>query len=536
MARARFGFDALRPGQEESVLSLLEGRDTLSVMPTGSGKSAIYQIAALFIRGPTVVISPLLALQKDQLDSIESQGLAGAAAVNSLVRVSDEREALERLEDGGLEFLFLAPEQIARKAMRQRLLESPPTLFVVDEAHCLSEWGHDFRPDYLKLRSFIEALGRPRILAITATASPGVRQDIVERLGMRNPRIIVRGFDRPNIHLAVEPCADDALKRRALLRFVKSAGVPGIVYTATRKSAETLARFLEESGFRSIFYHAGMSKADREAAQGDFMSGREVLMVATNAFGMGVDKPDVRFVCHYEIPESLDAYYQEVGRAGRDGKPARALLLFRQADVGLRRSLSSGWKLDRDSVESVAETLVESGAPLDPKILAQAAAIHASKVSRALHRLEEVGAVEILPSGEAALSGESLDPEKIAAEAVEEQERYRDTRRLRIDIMEDYALTQLCRRRYILNYFGEPREPFCGSCDTCDSGRSATREKETAHLPFPPKAPVIHAELGPGTVLGYEGDRIEVLFERIGPKKLLLDHVVSKGLLRNVAP
>jgi ATP-dependent DNA helicase RecQ len=329
------GLETIRPGQEQTILSILERRDTLAVMPTGYGKSAIYQVAAVVLRGPTVVISPLIALQRDQVATIAEQEVGGAALVNSALRQSERREAFEHLEEGELEFLFLAPEQFNQEATLERLRTANPSLFVVDEAHCISEWGHDFRPEYLRLGAVIEALGHPVVLALTATASPPVREEIVTRLGMRRPCVIVRGFDRPNIWLGVETFPSELAKKHALVERVLAADKPGIVYVATRKHAEAVAEALGDHGMKSVYYHAGMNPRERAQVQEAFLTDAEEVIVATNAFGMGIDKANVRFVFHYDIPPTVDAYYQEVGRAGRDGQEARALLLYRPEDLGL---------------------------------------------------------------------------------------------------------------------------------------------------------------------------------------------------------
>jgi ATP-dependent DNA helicase RecQ len=347
-AREVFGYEQLRPGQAEAVERVLAGCDTLAVMSTGYGKSAIYQIAALLIPGPTVVVSPLIALQRDQVSDLEREGAGGAAAVSSFVPADERREALEELAEGALEFLFLSPEQLSNDEVLADVASSGPSLFVVDEAHLISEWGHDFRPDYLKLGAVAEAIGRPPILALTATAAPPVREEIVERLGMRSPEVLVRGFDRPNIHFGVERFHDARAKRRALLSRVAEEPKPGIVYAATRRLAEEIASELAAAGVSSLAYHGGMKRAARVEAQEAFMGDLVDVVVATTAFGMGVDKPNVRFVFHSEPSESVDSYYQEVGRSGRDGSEARALLFYRSEDLGLRRFFAGGSNGDRD--------------------------------------------------------------------------------------------------------------------------------------------------------------------------------------------
>lgn len=467
LAREKLGFPRLRPGQQEAIEALREGRDTVVVQPTGSGKSAIYQIAGLITEGTTIVVSPLIALQKDQMDGIEAAGVAPAAIVNSHQKASDVKQAFARMADGSLEYLFLAPEQLHKPATIEKLKQNPPSLFVVDEAHCISEWGHDFRPDYQRLGNVIEMLGHPITLALTATASETVQQEIVNRLQMRNPKLIVRGFDRPNLHLRVDHFASESDKRDELLRRIDWADKPGIVYVATRKHAEDIAHALSEANVSSAFYHAGMAPKDRARIHEEFMGGDVDVIVATNAFGMGVDKHDVRFVYHYDISDSIDAYYQEVGRAGRDGEPAEAVLFYRSEDMHLPKFLKGGGRVMEAEIEQIQHCLRESAEPLTAKVLHEQTGLTVHKIEKVLNRLEEVGALECLADGTVRLK-ENADQHGALSEATAEEEHHREYDRKRLEQMQAYAESRSCRRAHILRYFGEQDvAENCGNCDVC---------------------------------------------------------------------
>jgi ATP-dependent DNA helicase RecQ len=537
VAREQLGYDRLRPGQEDAMKSVLAGRDTLAVMPTGSGKSAIYQIAGRLLPGPVVVISPLLALQRDQLEGLEEQDLGEAVVINSTLGAADRAQALERIGAGEtIEFVFLAPEQFNNSDVLDCLRTAKPALFVVDEAHCVSEWGHDFRPDYLRLGAVVEELGHPTILALTATASPPVREEIMERLGMRDPRVLVRGFDRPNISLSVEMFADEFTQKRALLEGVVAAEKPGIVYVATRAHAEEIAAALTELDVRAGHYHAGMRSPDREATQTAFMDGQMEVIVATNAFGMGVDKPDVRFVFHYDISDSLDSYYQEVGRAGRDGEPARAVLFYRQQDLNIHRFFAGGGKIEPRHILKVARTVLAAEEPLDSKELAARTKLSSAKISGALSRLEEQGLVRLLPTGEIEPVRTDLDPaelRKAARAGANAQEQRRRHERSRIEMMQSYAEVRDCRREFLLNYFGEEYTPPCENCDNCLAGVYTV--ENPADAPFPLNSRVVHPAWGEGIVTRYEGDKIVVLFDSEGYKTLDLELVLERALLRSAA-
>jgi ATP-dependent DNA helicase RecQ len=531
-AQEKLGHEQLRPGQEEAITAVLRGRDTLAVMPTGSGKSAIYQIAGSLIPGTTIVVSPLIALQRDQVEAIAEMDAGGAAQINSALPAAERAVALDEFAEGEAEFLFLAPEQFSNEETYARVQASKPSLFVVDEAHCISEWGHDFRPEYLRLGAVIEALSHPRVLALTATASPPVRHEIVERLGMREPQMIVRGFDRPNIRLAVEGFADEEDKRQALIARVVDAPKPGIIYAATRKHTEELAADLVEQGVHAVAYHAGMAAGERTRVQEAFMSDTADVIVATTAFGMGVDKLDVRFVYHLDVAESVDAYYQEIGRAGRDGDPAEAILYYRPEDLNLRRFLASSGQVDADQMARVAEAVQDAAGPVQIEEIGDAADLSQTRVMIALNRLEEIGAVDVLPSGEA-VTAAKRDVAKSAEQAAAAQENLRKFARFRIEMMRGYADMTDCRREYILNYFGEVYSPPCDNCDNCLAGRSGTRSSSIQ--PFPIDSQVVHKKWGPGLVMRYAGDTMVVLFDSVGYRTLVVDLVMAEGLLASVA-
>ena len=467
-ARELLGYKSLRPGQQEAIESLLNGHDTVVVQPTGSGKSAIYQIAGHLIQGSTLIVSPLIALQKDQADFIQQEdGLRDSAVVNSKQPIQKQNETLDRIEDGEVEYIFLAPEQLRKKETVERLQTADVSLIVIDEAHCVSQWGHDFRPDYLQLSIVIEALKHPPVLAMTATASKDVREEIMQRLGLHSPRTIMQGFDRPNISLRVDTFASEEERIEAVLRRVSFAGPPGIVYVATHKKAERLTQQLQQREIDAVMYHGGMKAKDRDEIQDRFMSGDAPVIVATNAFGLGVDKADIRFVFHGDTCDSLDSYYQEIGRAGRDGEPAEAVLFYRLHDATAQKAKSNG-KVDVADLEQVAAVLEQEHGPIGADELIARTELSARRLLHVVHKLEEIGAAEQLPSGEIQASGEKSLPQVTKA-AVQEEERQKELRRYRLEQMVAYAESRSCRREFLLRYFGDTVEGPCGNCDNCEA-------------------------------------------------------------------
>jgi ATP-dependent DNA helicase RecQ len=540
VARDLLGFEDFRPGQEEAMKSVVAGQDTLAVLPSGAGKSAVYQVAGQLTDGPVLVVSPLIALQRDQVARLEGiDGLAGEAAqLNSALSAGDQRAALDGLADGTVRYLFLAPEQLTKPDVVDAIAEASPALFVVDEAHCVSAWGHDFRPDYLRLGAVVEQLGHPTVLALTATAAPPVRAEIVERLGMRDARTVVAGFDRPEIRLEVDHHADPHGKHTgALDRVLHEVGeghVPGIVYSATRKGTEELAADLTERGLRAAAYHAGLRKSEREDTQRAFMEDELDVVVATTAFGMGIDKPDTRFVVHAEPADSVDSYYQEIGRAGRDGRPALAVLVYRQEDLGVRKFFAAGIPAEEElqQVAGLVRAAPEAGLEgVDVPQLREETGRGATPLARDLNLLEQVSAIVLDDEGAAHPAEGAPDPAEAAAAAHELAEHHERVEQSRVEMMRGYAETTECRRQFLLGYFGEQLEQPCGNCDNCSAGLSQ-EQPDAADTPFPAQAPVEHAEWGPGVVMRVEDDRVVVLFEEVGYKTLGLEAVTEHDLLR----
>ncbi len=492
-----FGYTEFRPHQEEAVRAALEGRDVLVVMPTGAGKSLTFQLPAAINEGTTIVISPLIALMRDQvyalLDRTSFKEL-GVAFLNSSQDSSEQSMVMSLLRGGKLKLLYVAPERLKSSGFVDVLRSIKVERLVVDEAHCISEWGHDFRPDYLAIGSVLDEIGRPPVMAVTATATTRVQESIAHNLAMSDPQIIVGGFNRPNLHFGVVRCKNELERSNKLysaLPKLLSRGGSGLIYVSTRKQCDLVgdlaAQALGEHGIKVGIYHAGMENSARSAVQNAWITGQIPLLVATNAFGMGVDKPDVRFVIHWGFPESPEAYYQEAGRAGRDGRRARATILAcTVADRKLREFF-----IENDAVtgDDVCEAFIR---------LARQSKGEALRVPRpwwegefgwrepkprvVLGRLERVGLIERMNESLDGTLLRTLESKLSAAKSREIQnglERERVERFARLDQMSAYTKAKRCRRRILLDYFGDieldnDEEAYPNCCDVCDARRNGS--------------------------------------------------------------
>jgi ATP-dependent DNA helicase RecQ len=520
LARARLGFGRLRPGQLRAVQALAGGRDVLAVLPTGGGKSAIYELAGLLRAGPTIVVSPLIALQDDQLAHLQAAGLR-AIVLNSQQSAGARAAALVATCDSDT-FVFLSPEQLTNEQTRRALRHARPGLFAVDEAHLISQWGHDFRPDYRLLGAQAEAVGAPARLALTATAAPPVRQEIARRLRLRDPVVVIGDFDRPNIGLSAHRVSTVRDKQRELVRAAAELAGPGIVYAATHAAAQAAHDALASAGERVALYHAGLPGRARHEAMTAFLGGSARIVAATVAFGMGIDKPDVRWVLHADPPPSPDAYYQELGRAGRDGLPSHARLVYRAEDFAAARHLVAGG-VPAEAVARVAAALASGQRAGQPRVAER-------QQTAALARLVDLGAAAWQADGEVRWTG-AMGVAAALTASQEETGRQNEVERTRLEMMRRYAEHTGCRRSFLLSYFGQD---FPGPCGNCDNDLEPA-EAPPGDVPFAVGARVVSERWGEGTVQRYDGDQLTVLFDEHGYRDLLVPLVVERGLLRRIA-
>ncbi|HEX6648294.1 MAG TPA: ATP-dependent DNA helicase RecQ [Pyrinomonadaceae bacterium] len=479
--RKHFGFDDFREGQRDVIGSILEGKDAVVVMPTGSGKSLCYQLPAMILDGATLVVSPLIALMKDQVDALLSRGLP-ATFINSSISETEQRARIDALKRGEHKLVYVAPERFRSSRFNAALQSIPISLFAVDEAHCISTWGHDFRPDYLRLRNVIRSLGKVQTLALTATATPYVRSDIIQQLGLNQPQTFISGFDRPNLSIEVIHTEREREKIAHIKRLASSVRGSGIIYTSTRKAVEQVGAKLRDAGLSVSMYHAGLSDSIRIKAQDDFMSGRKQMIVATNAFGMGIDKSDIRFVVHYQMPGSIEAYYQEIGRAGRDGLPSTCVLLFNYADKNTHDFFIEGSYPDISVIKQVYESLASTELKRIELSTAEIARRTGERnemaVQSALYVLERAGHIQrtapvLNRASRGAQQGRSIvmldevpptqlriDPRDVSRRGELERRKLRE--------MIEFCYTDDCYRAHILRYFGDRQHKRqCGTCGNC---------------------------------------------------------------------
>ena len=500
--RDRFGFPSFRLGQREAIEHALARRDALVVMPTGSGKSLCYQLPALLLDGTTLVISPLIALMKDQVDALVAANKR-ATFINSTLDATEQRERLARLARGEYKIVYVAPERLRNTDFLRALSHVHVALLAVDEAHCISQWGHDFRPDYMHVRDFVPHIRKPPVLALTATATPEVQNDILKQLGLTRAERIVTGFNRPNLSLIVRYTVGEADKLRELKALLSDPNCSGIVYTGTRREAEEVAEFVNEvAHVRAVHYHAGLDDDERTRVQDAFMRDKLPVIVATNAFGMGVDKANIRFVIHYNLPATVEAYYQEIGRAGRDGLPARGVLLYSPQDRALQE-----WFIENDAptpaqTQALYRILPRGLCEVSPFDLQRQTGLNDTRLQVALRQLESAGALRRIGDarGTMVLQVATLTHLDLSA-SVAEVERFRAVKRQKLAQMIRYAETDACRRRFILDYFGDDGPADAPSC--CDNhlltttpARPAETEDESVALTILDCVRVVSGRIG----------------------------------------
>lgn len=524
LLRSVFGIARLRTGQQEVIDSVLAGRDTLAIMPTGSGKSLCYQLPVALLAGATLVVSPLISLMKDQLEKLHALGIT-AVQLNSSLSRAEEDDAVARIAQGGRLIIFCTPERLASPAFLSLLAGAPPSLVVIDEAHCISQWGHDFRPAYLDIAAALRALGRPPVLALTATATGEVMADIDTQLEARKLHVVNTGIYRTNLRYRVIQVTNAAEKQDSVLRLLRETAGVGIVYAATVKAAEDLAARLAELGESVTCYHGKLTARDRQHNQDLFMTGERRIMVATNAFGMGIDKPDTRFVIHLQVPANLEAYYQESGRAGRDGLPADCTLLYFQEDKRVQQFFLAKHYPTAEELAAIVAAAQDLPATFTFAALAAGLPEFSDGHLKVCLKLLKDGKLlrqdRKLGYSLKAPSARSPSYAQLAQIYVDKQERDKQA----LEQMVAYAQSGLCRWKLLLDYFGDAGDfARCCTCDNCQSPPALAAPIILDELPPAPAqapAPAPQIAVGSrvrvpryqiGTVLSVAGDQVTIAF------------------------